>query len=143
MRMFANLSANELLASIMRVNDIVELYKKGFEAQNAVLTICAQNELVRRGDIDALRQALVECVDEGWLETGTEFAHMMAVSFSTINDLDPALGKLSKYIFTRTDKNKVVTVDDFETLIRLPKILELNRNRKNMEAEGRKVPVGR
>lgn len=129
MRMFSNLSANELLGSIMSIDDIVELYKKGFEAQNAILVICAQNEMVRRGGIDVLREAFLECVDEGWLETGTEFAHLVAMGLCTLDVLDPNMESIGNRIYVRSRKKAVVTIDDIEEWIRLPAIVDISEGK--------------
>lgn len=130
MQLFANLFANELVSSIRSTDDIVELYEKGFGTQNAMVAICAQNELVRRGELNRLSQTLISCVDEGQLKLGTEFAHLIAISLSELGGFDPMLEKIGDYLYLNADKTKVITLEEIESLIQLPKVVSIDLKRK-------------
>ena len=66
MKIFGDLSASELMGSIVCTKDVAEMYEKGLETENIFLTIAAQNELERRGDYDVIQDhicAYIEKVD--------------------------------------------------------------------------------
>lgn len=127
MQLFANVSTTELLGSIIKVDDVADLYRKYFEAQNTMFTICAQNELVRRGRLDKVVEILLESVDKGLMKYGTEFTHMVAMSLESIGDLDPLLSKIGKYIYDNAGKAGTVTIEEIKKLIRVPEVIDINR----------------
>lgn len=127
MQFFANISTTELLGSIKEVDDVVDLYRRGFETQNTILTICAQNELTRRGHLDKVVKILLESVNKGLMEYGTEFTHLVAMSLESIGELDPLLSKIGKYIYDNADKAGMVTKEEIRNLIRTPGVIDINK----------------
>lgn len=136
MTMFANSLADEFLRSMKDVRDVAELYKRCFETQNSFGVICVQNDLARRPNgMKILRKVFVECVDEGWLEIGTEFAHMVATGLCTLEGIDPELENIGKQMYTLADAGKrgVVTPNDLEEWALPPRILEIKSRLNHSE----------
>lgn len=127
MQLFANVSTTELLGSIIKVDDVADLYRKYFEAQNTMFTICAQNELVRRGRLDKVVEILLESIDKGLMKYGTEFTHMVAMSLESIGDLDPMLSKIGKHIYDNADKAGAVTTEEIRQLVRTPGVFDIKQ----------------
>ena len=102
--MFKDLSAMELLGSIRNPDDIVDLYRVGLKEQNAIVAICAQRELFRRGDSDLAVDTIKENINK--LEPDTTFTHLMCKSFLELTPNVPALRLLDRYVRTEVMQNK-------------------------------------
>lgn len=102
--MFKDLSAVELLGSIRDPDNVVNLYRTGLKEQNAIVAICAQQELFRRGDSALVLDAIKENINV--LEPDTTFTHMMCESFSKLTPHEPTLKLLGKYVHIEAMRNK-------------------------------------
>ena len=127
MQIFENLFTTEFLGSMKQVDDVAELYRKGFKTQNAIVAVCAQNELVRRGYLDIVIKTLLECVENGLMQYGTEFTHLVAMSLESIGDLDPMLSKIGKHIYDNADKAGAVTTEEIRQLVRTPGVFDIKQ----------------
>ena len=74
-------------------------YRAALENQLSVSAVATQEELLKRGDVDMVADALVNAAKEGLLQLQTELSERIANSLRRgAQDLDPGLARFGKYI---------------------------------------------
>ena len=101
-KLFESIGIEEFYASITDPQYIAEIYAKGLKEKNAILAITAQNELVKRGDVDLVITELKKAFDEKSFEVNTTFTQLVATSLIGIGRLDPFLRRIGKVLLSGT-----------------------------------------
>ncbi len=118
MKLFEDLSAQELLSSIICTEDMVSLYRLGLEKKNIFLVVCAQNELARRGDYDKMYDELSSYIKEGKMGLGSDFTYLIAENLLEHGSEDLRLADLGKNIKSAEEdegSGKAFSMDDHQT----------------------------
>ncbi len=101
-KLFESIGIEEFYASIVDPQYIAEIYAKGLKENNAILAITAQNELVKRGEIDYVISGLQTALDSKWFEANTSFTQLVGTSLIGFSKLDPLLRRIGKALLSGT-----------------------------------------
>lgn len=113
MKLFENLSIEEFYASIPDCNFIEELYKQGVVDSNAIMTITAQNELIKRGEFGRVTDVLREALNEGMFAPESSFTQLVATSLTEYRRVDPLLYRIGRTLLTSvSEENKEKEIAD-------------------------------
>ena len=102
MRLFENLSVEEFYASISDPNFITELYIEGLSNQNAIMAVTAQNELIKRGEVDQVTSVLRDAINEDIFSSDTSFTQLVATSLIEARRNDPLLYRIGRMLLEQT-----------------------------------------
>ena len=92
MEYFYDLSAREMLSSMDDSKKLCELYEYGLFSHNPLVTICAQNELANRGDLDLIRCSIESFIQkDDKLEDDSFFLNILGKSLVQFKRIDPVL----------------------------------------------------
>lgn len=133
MRTLSSLSAADLMASIPCTKDVVAIYRMALEHEYTALAVCAQDELIRRGDTDYISETLHAYFDSGkTFKLGAEFTHLIAQSLMAMGDIDPLLSRYGKYALRQNQKGEdILPVAQYIKEVWVPEVCQ--KPQKNAE----------
>ena len=128
MKLFENLSIEEFYASIPDSNFIADLYSQGMVDRNAIMAVTAQNELIKRGDVDLVTSILHEALNEGMFSSDSSFTQLVATGLIEHRKIDPLIYRMGRILLdhsTLKDEENEEIADDVEKSVLVDVIRKL------------------
>ena len=98
MSLYSTFTLKEWLSLNCNTKDVNDLFHKALRDNDQPMTVLAMSELIKRGDINLVVDAIGEAVDEEYINSESSFANVLEQSLKRFGDRTPILKGICKEI---------------------------------------------
>ncbi len=98
MSLYGNFTLKEWLALHCTTKDVDELFRKALKNNDEPMAVLALAELIKRGDIDLVTDAIREAIDTGCFAIGSNFSTFFANALTQCGNRVPILRRIGKNV---------------------------------------------